>query len=62
MCFSCICLFVLFVLDFVLFLFLLVSGVGFRFDCDIPWTFLLIFSQVSDNYDLTICMTKTEVV
>ena len=39
MCFSCICLFVLYVLIFVIFLFLLVSGVVAVYDCGTPWTF-----------------------
>ena len=42
-CFSCICLFVLYVLVFVIFLFLLVSGLGWVCDCGTPWTFLLTF-------------------
>ena len=43
MCFSCICLFVLHGLVFVLFLFLLVSGLTAVCDCDTPGTFVLIF-------------------
>ena len=41
MCFSCICLSVLHVLVFVLFLFLLVSGFAAVCNCGTPWTFLL---------------------
>ena len=43
MCLSCICLFVLYVLVFVLFLFLLVSGLAAVCDCVTPWNFLLTF-------------------
>ena len=41
MCFSCICLFVLYALVFVIFPFLLVSELA-KF-CGTPWTFLLTF-------------------
>ena len=47
MCFSCSCLFVLYVLGFVLFLFLLVSGLAAVCDCGTPWTFLLTFFMLS---------------
>ena len=51
MCFSCICLFVLYVLVFVMFLFLLVSGLAAICDCGTPWTFLLtVFSTVSNIF------------
>ena len=43
MCFSCICLFVLYVLVFVIFLFLLVRGLAAVCDDGTPWTFLLTF-------------------
>ena len=45
MCFSCICLFVLYVLVFVNFLFLLVSGLAAVCDCGAPTTFLLTILQ-----------------
>ena len=40
MCFSCICLFVLYALDFVIFLFLLVSGLFVIVACTFLLTFL----------------------
>ena len=47
MYFSCICLFVLFILVFVFFLLLLVSGVGCVFNFGIPWTFAVCFLWLS---------------
>ena len=46
MCFSCVCLFNLHALIFVIFLFLLVSGVAAASDCGTPWIFLLTFLQL----------------
>ena len=46
MCFSCICFFILHALIAVLFLFLVVSGIGCgncSCDCGPPWTFILTF-------------------
>ena len=45
MCFSCICLFILYVVVFVIFLTLLVSGLAAVCDRGTPWTFLLTFFQ-----------------
>ena len=49
-CFSCICLFVLYVLVFVIFRFLLVSGLAVVCDCGIHWTFLLTSCMASQDY------------
>ena len=49
MCFWCICLFVLYVLVFVIFLFLLDRGLAAVCDCDTPWTFLLTFLKDSNQ-------------
>ena len=43
MCFSCICLFILHVLTFVLFLYLLVSEVTAAYNCCNPWSFFFFF-------------------
>ena len=51
-CFSCICLFDLYVLVFV---FLLVSAAVC--DCGTPWTFLLTYLQVFQNLGLWIILT-----
>ena len=45
MCFSCICLFVLYVLVFVNFFLLLVSRLAAVCDCGTSWTFLLTILQ-----------------
>ena len=50
LCASRSCLFVLYVLVFVIFLFLLVSGLAAVSDCGSPWTFLLTFLKVKCIY------------
>ena len=46
MCFSCICLFALYVLVFAIFSSSWCRGLAAVCDCDTPWTFLLTFLAV----------------